>query len=54
MVVRIVINDAQGEREVYRRTNNKGAIVTQDVTYYGEGTVTIYEDDTVMSTQNVN
>jgi len=54
VVVRIVINDAQGEREVYRRTNNKGAIVTQDVTYYGEGTVTIYEDDTVMSTQNVN
>jgi len=44
-VVRVLVNDWQGNREEYRQAHPPGAIVSVPITFFGEGTVEVFIDE---------
>jgi serine/threonine protein kinase len=49
-VVKISVQDAHGTRTVYQKNQQPGDHVSQDVTVYGPGTITVYFQDAVVKT----
>ncbi len=52
-IVRVVVNDDNGEREAYNQRFQPGETATFEVTYYNKGKITIYLDGEAVYAQNV-
>jgi serine/threonine-protein kinase len=51
--LRIVVQDAQGEREVYRGEHESGERVSRTVRYYGQAHISSYIDDNLVHEQTI-
>ncbi|SMB93431.1 serine/threonine protein kinase [Desulfonispora thiosulfatigenes DSM 11270] len=48
----IEVSDANGEREVYNEQHQKDDVITKNVTYNGQATITVYLDDEIILQKN--
>ncbi len=52
--VKIIVTDSAASREVYNKTVAGGTYISQTVTFYNEGTISIYVDDALEDQQQVS
>jgi len=53
-IIKIIVVDTEGSREVYIGSHQGNETVTQDVTFYGTGTIQVKMDDEIVYSENVS
>ena len=49
----VKVEDKRGSREVYNAIQESGSFIQEVITYYGEGTLSVYEDGVIVGTEGL-